>query len=103
YERKNGRLGREDFSAVEAAAGRFYQFAQSHPELGFKKLDTHRSPVIGPRLIGTSADGRDQAVLTIISLNGTYLAKKTRLAVDTILEWLNRDRPEAPAGLDLAV
>src|SRR5882724_1996051 len=63
YERKNGRLGREDFSAVEAAAARFYQFAQSHPELGFKKLDTHRSPVIGPRLIGTSPDGRDQAVL----------------------------------------
>ena len=38
-------------------AGRFYQFAQAHPELGIKKLDTHRSPVIGPRLIGDGADG----------------------------------------------
>ena len=44
--------------------------------------------MIGPRLIGTSADGRDQAVLTIVRLNGTYLSKKTRVAVDRILEWL---------------
>ena len=40
------------------------------------------SPVIGPRLLGDGGDGRAQAVLTIVSLNGTYLAKTTRIAVD---------------------
>src|SRR5579883_1074967 len=100
---QGGRLTTEDFRYVEGVAARFYQFARSHPELGFKKLDTHRSPVIGPRLIGTSADGRGQAVLTIISLNGTYLAKTTRIAVDRIMDWLKRDRPAPPAGLELAL
>ena len=32
--------------------------AQATPELGFKKLDTHRTPVIGPRLLGDGEDGR---------------------------------------------
>jgi RND superfamily putative drug exporter len=103
YERRDGPLTVGDFGYVEKAATRFYEFAQAHRDLGFKKLDTHRSPVIGPRLIGTSADGRAQAVLTIISLNGTYLAKTTRIAVDRILTWLRTDRPRPPAGLDLAV
>ncbi len=93
----------DDFRHVERVASRFFQFAQAHPGLGFKKLDTHRSPVIGPRLIGTSNDGRSQAVLTILSLNGTYRAKTTRIAVDQILEWLAQDRPAPPAGLELTV
>ena len=92
-----------DLRYVEDVAARFYQFAQSHPELGVNKLDTHRSPVIGPRLIGTTADGRAQAVLTIVRLNGTHLSKKTRVAVDATLEWLKQERPEPPAGLELAV
>src|SRR5262249_28319681 len=91
-----------DFRYIEDVAASFYQFAQSHPELGFKRLDSHRSPVIGPRLIGTSTDGRTQAILTIISLNGTYLAKTTRIAVDRIMDWLKSVRPAAPAGLELA-
>ena len=78
-------------------------YIQAHPELGFKKLDTHRSPVIGPRLIGTSSDGRTRAVLTIISLKGTYLAKTTRIAVDKIMDWLKVDRPPPPTGLELAL
>jgi RND superfamily putative drug exporter len=103
YERRGGRLTPGDFNYVERVAASFYQFAWSRSSLGFKKLDTHRSPVIGPRLIGTSSDGRDQAVLTIISLRGTYLAKTTRIAVDQIMDWLRTDRPAAPAGLELAV
>ena len=42
-------------------------------------------------------------MLTIVSLNGTYLAKTTRIAVDRILEWLKQERPAPPAGLELAV
>ena len=103
YERRDQPLQPADFSYVDGVAARFYQFARAHPELGFKKLDTHRSPVIGPRLIGTGREARGQAVLTIISLNGTYLAKTTRVAVDRIMDWLKGDRPPAPSGLELAL
>jgi len=103
HERKNAHLTPDDLGYIERVAAELYQFAQSHPELGLKKLDTHRSPVIGPRLIGTSADGRDQAALTMVSLEGTYLSKKTRIAVDKILEWSKTDRPAPPAGLELAL
>ncbi len=98
YERKGSLLSNADLAYVEAAANRLRVFAQDHDSLGVKKIDTHRSPVIGSRLLGKSADGRDQAVLSIVSLKGTYLSKKTRLAVDAILDWLD-DAPAPPAGL----
>ena len=68
YERKNGHVTPEISRYVERCRRRVFTSLPSRiPELGIKKLDTHRSPVIGPRLIGTSADGTRQAVLTIVS------------------------------------
>ncbi|HKM53912.1 MAG TPA: MMPL family transporter, partial [Isosphaeraceae bacterium] len=98
YERAANPLTASDFSFVEEQAGLFHKFSQENPELGVKKLDTHRSPVIGPRLIGKSTEGPGQAVLTIVSLRGTYLSKKSRVAVDKILEYLKQS-PPLPAGL----
>jgi RND superfamily putative drug exporter len=98
YERQSGPLTPADFAAVEDRAAKFHQFGQANPDLGVKKLDTHRSPVIGPRLLGKSATGADQAVLTIVSLRGTYLSKKTRIAVDKILDYLGKS-PPLPDGL----
>src|SRR5271165_4448432 len=98
YERSSEPLTAADFALVEERATDFHKFSQANPELGVKKLDTHRSPVIGPRLIGKSAEGPGQAVLTIVSLRGTYLSKKTRVAVDRILEYL-RTSPPLPQGL----
>ena len=95
YERKHGRVTQDDLRYIEDVASRFYQFAQSHPELGVNKIDTHRSPVIGPRLIGTIADDGAQAVLTIVRLNGTYLSKKTRVAVDRSWNGSRRNGPLA--------
>lgn len=102
-ERKDGPLTPRDYSYVRAMASRFLAFAGKHPELGFKKLDTYSSPVIGPRLLGDS--GKDpKAALTIISLNGSYLAKTTRIAVDRILaDWLAGERSLPPGGLDLEI
>jgi RND superfamily putative drug exporter len=50
-------------------------------------------------LIGSSADGRNQAVLSIVALNSTHVSLKTQVAVDRILEWLNSDKPAPPTGL----
>ncbi|MHB1561773.1 MAG: MMPL family transporter, partial [Isosphaeraceae bacterium] len=102
-ERRDGPLTTRDFTYVREMAGRFVEFAGKHPELGFKKLDTYNSPVIGPRLLGDGGNN-PKAVLTIISLNGTYLAKTTRIAVDRILgDWLAGERSLPPRGLDLAI
>jgi putative drug exporter of the RND superfamily len=98
YERSSEPLTAADFALVEERAADFHKFSQANPELGVKKLDTHRTPVIGPRLVGKSAEGPGQAVLTIVSLRGTYLSKKTRVAVDRILEYLQTS-PPLPPGL----
>jgi RND superfamily putative drug exporter len=103
YERATGPLTQDDLRHVAVVADGFYQFTQSAPELGVKKLDSYRSPAIGPRLVSAHQDGRGQAVLTIIRLNGTHMSKKTRIAVDRILDWLNSNRVAAPAGLNLTV
>jgi len=101
FDRKTGPLSPDDLAYVEKHAADFYRWSEGDPTLGVKKLDTHRSPVIGPRLIGTAPDG-GQAVLTIASLNGTYLSRKTRIAVDKILEYLD-GLPPTPEGLTRSV
>ncbi len=98
YERAEGLLTAADFAAVEKAAADFSEFSRQEPELGVKKIDTHRSPVIGPRLIGKSEDAPGQAVLTIVSLRGTYLSKRTRVAIDQVLEYFQK-QPPLPDGL----
>jgi RND superfamily putative drug exporter len=99
HERKNGRLTPSDFDFVAGEASSLSQFAREHPELGVNKIESFRSPIIGPRLISSSADGQNQAVLSIISLNSTYLSRKTHVAVDKILEWVNAHWLAPPPGL----
>ncbi|AMV39348.1 MMPL family transporter [Planctomyces sp. SH-PL62] len=102
FDRRSGPLTPQDLAFVEKHAADFYKWSEADPTLGVKKLDTHRSPVIGPRLIGKAQDGPGQAVLTIASLNGTYLSRKTRIAVDNILEYLAQ-QPPLPEGLERTV
>jgi RND superfamily putative drug exporter len=101
-ERRTGHLAPGDFAFVDQLVGKLNQIREQQRALGIKKVDYYRTPVIGPRLIGTSQDGVGQAVLTIASLNGTYLAKSTRLAVDQLSRVLE-DIPHRPEGLSLAI
>ncbi|MDG3003087.1 MMPL family transporter [Paludisphaera mucosa] len=102
FERPAGPLSPEDLAYVEKQASEFYKWSEADPTLGVKKIDTHRSPVIGPRLIGKAHDGPGQAVLSIAALNGTYLSRKTRIAVDKILDYLH-EQPPLPEGLTRSV
>lgn len=90
FERQGGRLTDADFAYVDAMARALNQVRESFPSLNIKKLDTHRTPVIGPRLVSSRDAGVGQAVLTIVHLKGTYLAKTTRLAVTWLLDFLGR-------------
>ncbi len=101
-ERRGGHLTPSDFAYVDQVVALLNRLLQSDPALGIKQVITYRSPVIGPRLLGTSRDDKGQAVLTIASLNGTYLSKSTRLTVDRLQEEL-KSLPPAPSGLNLAL
>jgi RND superfamily putative drug exporter len=103
YERRGGHVTPDDLRYVESVATKLWEFSQKHLELGVKHIDTHRTPAIGQRLIGSSQDGSGQAVLSIVALQGTYLSKRTRLAVDQIEEWIKSERPTPPAGLGTAL
>ena len=103
YERKSGRLTPGDFGFVDGEASSFSLFAQEHPELGVVQIDTHRSPVIGPRLLGSSDDGPNQAVLSVVSLNSTNLSQKTQVSVGRILKWLDTHKPGPPLGLSRVI
>jgi RND superfamily putative drug exporter len=104
-ERPDGPLTGEDFQFLDKGLlPLLSQAREREPTLGIKRIDTHLTPVIGPRLVGTSREppGTGQAALTIISLNGTYQAKATRLAVNRLEEELER-LPPRPVGLNLAL
>jgi putative drug exporter of the RND superfamily len=99
YERRDGRLNPGDLSFVDGEAAIVSAFAQKHPDLGISKIETYRAPVLGPRLFGSSADGRDQAVLSIVSLSSTHLAQKTQLVVEELVEAIGAGNHALPAGL----
>src|SRR6185312_7207151 len=62
----------------------------------------YRVPVLGPRLIADAREGSGQATLILVSLNGTYIAKQTRIAMDQLQKVLKKlDKP--PEGLSLAM
>lgn len=101
-ERPDGRLTPDDYAYVDRLVQTLDKARQDDKNLGIKKLDTYRTPVVGPRLVGSSRDGKAQAVLTIIHMNGTYLAMTTRLAVDSLQQLLDA-MPSPPKGLNRAL
>jgi putative drug exporter of the RND superfamily len=111
-ERRDGRLTRQtdaegalkpgtDFDFVRRVSGRLKQLAADDKGLGIKRVTDYQQAGIGPRLVGAGRDGRGQAVLTLVSLQGTYASKQARLAVDRIGRELEALRAKAPPGLDL--
>jgi putative drug exporter of the RND superfamily len=104
YERKDEAVTPADRRHLEEVASNLFQFAVSHPELGIaKRPDSPDTLLIGPRLIGRDTQGTAHAALVIVKFQGTYVSKKTRVAVDRVLEWLKNEGPPAPSGLDLGV
>ena len=110
YERTDGRLTAADFAYVEEVASSLWKHSREveaakqpdEPGLGIRKIDTMQTPVVGPRLVSSWQEGKGQAVLSMVSMNGTYLAKSTRLGVDRIEKFLAK-APKPPAGLIWAI
>jgi len=99
-ERTDGPLTRGDLDHVVALSTRMTRLKQEEPGLGIKQVVDYRVPVLGPRLIGDAKEGTGQATLVLVSLNGTYIAKQTRIAMDRLyLEVAGFKAP--PGGLDV--
>ena len=98
--RADGKLTPADFSHVVRLAERMRRLKNEEPGLNIRQVIDYRLPILGPRLVGDAIEGPGQSTLILVSLEGTYIAKKTRLAVERLTEVLRTfDRP--PAGLEV--
>ena len=101
-ERNDGPLKLQDYRYVEPMAGPVLPVRPGYPGAGGgQALQEARHPPHPrdrPEALGGDGGGPGRPVLTIVSLNGTYLAKTTRLAVDAILEWARAGTCPPPRG-----
>jgi len=99
-ERAAGKLTRADKDYIVALSTRMRNLKNEEPGLGIKQVIDYRVPVLGPRLFGDARSGEGQSSLVLVSLNGTYIAKQTRIAMDRLTEVL-ADFARPPAGMDV--
>ena len=98
--RSDGVLTRGDYDYVVRLSTRLSQFKQEDPKLEIRQVIDYRLPVLGPRLVGDASEGPGQSTLILVNLNGTYIAKKTRIAVERLMILVNHFEAP-PAGLNI--
>ncbi len=99
-ERVDGKLTRADYDHVVKLSERLRLCKLQEPTLGIRQVIDYRIPVLGPRLVGDAIEGDGQATLILVSLKGTYIAKQTRLAVERLMELLDKFE-SGPTGLEV--
>ena len=99
-ERADRDLSREDLSYLVDLSVRMSRLKFEEPKLGIKQVVDYRTPVLGPRLFGSAREGPGQASLILVSLNGTYIARQTRLAMDRLMDVVAGFK-KPPAGLEV--
>ena len=99
-ERGTGKLTRGDYDYIVRLSTRLSQFKKEEPSLEIRQVIDYRLPVLGPRLVGDAPDGLGQSSLILVNLNGTYIAKKTRVAVEQLIS-LVRNFETPPIGLKI--
>ena len=99
-ERSDGKLTRADYDYVVRLSTRLSQFKQEEPALEIRQVIDYRLPVLGPRLVGDAPEGSGQSTLILVNLNGTYIAKKTRIAVERLMNLVGHFEAP-PAGLNI--
>ncbi len=97
-ERAGGKLTGADFDYIVDLSTRVSRLKAEEPHLGIKQVVDYRVPVLGPRLLGDAHQGPGRAALILVSLNGTYIAKQTRVAMDRLIEVV-AGFAKAPDGL----
>jgi RND superfamily putative drug exporter len=101
-ERPGRAMSEADLAFADRLAGAFRRLGQARKDLGILLVVDRHAKNVGDRLVARGPDG-GQIVLTAVLLRGTFSSKEARLAVNAVLEELDRLRPEAPEGLELAI
>jgi RND superfamily putative drug exporter len=101
-ERAGGPLVKADYAFADKLAAALSKFRDDNPQWGLKALVSYKTPIIGPRLIGTATEAdkpAGQTVLIIQPLESTFIARKTRQALDLLIELVDRESIAAPEGV----
>ncbi|MDX2037372.1 MAG: MMPL family transporter [Isosphaeraceae bacterium] len=101
-ERTEGRLEQRDLAYVDRIFAAVDGLRQAEKQHEIKGMLDRRTPFIGTKLIGRDSDERGEATIIVISLNGTYQSKKSRIAVDRLLEVMEAV-PDRPEGLKVGL
>jgi len=105
-ERANGNLTADDRLFIDRVTTSLRKLKAEESNLGIKQVINYRMPVMGDRLVsrpGRALDGGPgQCSLILVSLNGTYVAKQTRIAVDRLQDVLAEFKTP-PEGLAISI
>ncbi len=88
-ERPDEALTKADLSFLDELEESLKGLQRENPDLGIKRVYGRNEPVIGERLTARNKTGGEMAIVGV-PLKGTFIAKETRLAVNGILEVLDR-------------
>ncbi len=111
-ERADAPLSEADLTFIVDRLGGMLRALKAEPvrQVGGESLNLGIKQVVGPddRTIGSrlrkrNPNGPGELALTAVTLNGTFVSKVARVATSEILDELDKLRPEAPAGLTLAI
>lgn len=105
-ERTDGKLSEADLLFYDKIANALTKFRVENPKWGMKPIVSRHTPIIGPRLFGSVGDDpnpKAQTVLMIQPLESTFIARKTRQALDLLIELVERESSGAPPGIKVGM
>ncbi len=105
-ERAEGAFEKADYAFADKLAKALVDFRDENPNWGLKPLVTYKTPIIGARLIGnagTVEKPEGQALLIIQPLESTFIARKTRQALDLLIALVEKTNLEAPPGIKVGM
>ena len=105
-ERAEGKFEKADYAFADKLANALVKFRDENPKWGLKPLVTYKTPIIGARLVGTSGSvekPEGQTILIIQPLESTFIARKTRQALDLLIILVENETLDAPKGIKVGM
>lgn len=105
-ERAEGKFEKADYAFADKLANALVKFRDENPKWGLKPLVTYKTPIIGARLVGTSGSvekPKGQTILIIQPLESTFIARKTRQALDLLIILVENETQDAPKGIKVGM
>ena len=105
-ERAEGKFEKADYAFADKLSNALVKFRDENPKWGLKPLVTYKTPIIGARLVGTSGSvekPEGQTILIIQPLESTFIARKTRQALDLLIILVENETLDAPKGIKVGM